>query len=318
MRSRSRRTVVAMTVTFLAVIWLGIPLASRGEIPATEPRSTNPLRLGTGPLFKPHPDPGHAPSEVADAETAPDSPSQYFVRMLFMVGSLMIFSAIARKRRETADQSANDEATQANTLIRLPSAGLSADAATALRQVVDGYNRLKNGLASSADVDELRTRARSLLNGNALRPLCELPGLKGLLQWLDHVRTSGSVTIQVQRLRECKLGAWDIEFGIEAGGRAIKTAKRVTGTAQVEGCALQVPWDASGAIKLWMHLTDSGYEKCWGHFGPIAMSSTQVLQDPSGMVREFHTDDFDKDFKLIFTIKRNFPSLPSIEAGELA
>lgn len=318
MRSPTRRTVTAMTVTFLTAIWLGIPSTSRGELPATDPHDTSLLRLGTGGLLRPHPDIGHAPPEVADAETAPDSALQYFFRMFFMVASLMVFRSIARKRRETAAQSAHDGSTHADTRTRLPAGALSADAATALRQVVDGYNRLKDGLASAADVDELRTRARSLLNGSSLRPQCELPGLATLLEWLDHVRTSGSVTIKVQQLREGKMGAWDIECGIDAGHRAIKTAKRVKGTAQVDGCALQVPWEANGAIKLWMHLTDSGYEKCWGHFGPILMSSTQVLRDPSGMVREFHTDDFDKDFKLTFTIHRNFPSLPSLEGGAMA
>jgi cbb3-type cytochrome oxidase subunit 3 len=316
MRRPPTRTIIATAAIFIAAVWIGLLRASRGGISTTDPRDTSLTTLGTASLSTPYPALRAGPHEVADAETAPDSAFQLFVRMFFMLSSLMVYHALARKRREAAAESANDESAQADTQPMLSAAALSADAAAALRQVVDGYNRLRDGLASAADVDELRTRARSLLTASSLRPLCELRGLKALLQWLDQVRTSGSVTIQVQRLREGKIGAWDIECGIEAGGRAIKIAKRVTGTAQVEGCALQVPWDASGAIKLWMHLTDTGYEKCWGHFGPIAMSSTQVLQDPSGMVREFHTDDFDKDFKLIFTIKRNFPSLPSIEVGD--
>jgi hypothetical protein len=318
MRIPLRRIVIAIAAIIIAAVWMGLPRASRGEITTTEVRGASLTTLGTASLSTPYQDLGAAPPQAADAEAAPDSALQYFVRMIFAVGSLMMFRVLARKRKEAAAESANDESAQSDTQSMLSAAVLSADAPAALRQVIDGYNRLKDGLASAADVDELRTRARSLLAASSLRPLCELRGLKALLQWLDQVRTSGSVTIQVQRLRESKIGAWDIECGIEAGGRAIKTAKRVTGTAQVDGCALQVPWDASGVIKLWMHLTDSGYENCWGHFGPIAMSSTKVLQDPSGMVREFHTDDFDKDFKLIFTIRRNFPSLPSISVGDHA
>jgi hypothetical protein len=304
-----------MAVIFIAAVWMGVPQALRGGIPTTDVRGTSLTTSGTVSLSTPYPHLGSGPLEVADAEPAPDSAFDFFTRMVFMLGSLMLFRTVARKRSETAAASANDGSVQSDPQPLLSAAVLSADAAAVLRQVVDGYNRLKDGLASATDVDELRTRARSLLTASSLRPLSELRGLKALLQWLEQVRTSGSVTIQVQRLREQKISAWDIECGIEAGGRAIKTANRVKGTAQVEGCALQVPWDANGAIKLWMHLTESGYEKCWGHFGPIAMSSTQVLQDPSGMVREFHTDDFDKDFKLIFTIRRNFPALPSIEAG---
>jgi hypothetical protein len=318
MRIPSRRIVIAIAAIIIAAVWVGLPRASRGEHSITEVRGTSLTTLGTASLSTQYPELQAGLTVVADADTAPDSAFQFVVRMIFAMCSLMLFSTVARKRREAAAESANDESPQRDIQPMVSAAVLSTDAAAALRQVVDGYNRLKDGLASAADVDELRIRARSLLTASSFRPPSEFRGLKALLQWLDQVRTSGSVTIQVQRLRESKIGAWDIECGIEAGGRAIKTAKRVTGTAQVEGCALQVPWDASGVIKLWMHLTESGYEKCWGHFGPIAMSSTQVLQDPSGMVREFHTDDFDKDFKLIFTIRRNFPSLPSISVGDHA
>jgi hypothetical protein len=106
------------------------------------------------------------------------------------------------------------------------------------------------------------------------------------------------------------MGSWDIECGIDAGGQTVKAKKNVNGNAEVDGCVLNVPWDANGGIKVWMHLTDSGYETCWGHFGPITMSSAEVLQDPSGMSRAFHTDQFDKDFKLVFKIQRNFSPLP--------
>jgi hypothetical protein len=71
-----------------------------------------------------------------------------------------------------------------------------------------------------------------------------------------------------------------------------------------------LPWDPNGTIKVWMHLAEIGYETCWGHFGPITMSSTEVLQKSSGLLREFHTDQFDKDFKLVFKIQRNFSPLP--------
>jgi hypothetical protein len=137
--------------------------------------------------------------------------------------------------------------------------------------------------------------------------------MKELLDWLDAVRTSGRITITVQQLRERKMGSWDIEYGIDAGGQTIKAKKNVKGNTDVDGCALNVPWDANGGIKLWMHLTDSGYESCWGHFGPITMSSTEVLQDPSGTLRAFYTDHFDKDFKLVFKIQRNFSPLPNFE-----
>ncbi len=76
---------------------------------------------------------------------------------------------------------------------------------------------------------------------------------------------------------------------------------------------LVLPLFLAGAflnIKVWMHLAESGYETCWGHFGPITMSSAEVLQDSSGMSRAFHTDQFDKDFKAVFNIQRNFNPLP--------
>jgi hypothetical protein len=106
------------------------------------------------------------------------------------------------------------------------------------------------------------------------------------------------------------MGSWDIECGIDAGGQTIKAKRNVNGNAEVDDCVLNVPWDANGDIKIWMHLTDSGYETCWGHFGPITMSSAEVLQDPSGKLRVFHADQFDKDFKLVFNIQRNFSPLP--------
>ncbi len=159
--------------------------------------------------------------------------------------------------------------------------------------------------------DELRRSARSLLKRRDGQVQFELREVKELLDWLDNARTSGRITITVQQLREKKMGSWDIECGIDAGGQTIKAKKSVKGNAEVDGCVLKVPWDANGDIKVWMHLTDSGYETCWGHFGPIAMSSAEVLQDPSGKSRAFHADQFDKDFKLVFKIQRNFSPLPS-------
>jgi hypothetical protein len=175
---------------------------------------------------------------------------------------------------------------------------------------MEGYNRLKDGTASTGAVDELRRSARSYLEGRDGQVQNELREVKELLVWLDNARTSGRITITVQQLRERKMGSWDIECGIDAGGRTIKVKKNVKGNAEVGGCVLNVPWDASGNIKVWMHLAESGYETCWGHFGPITMSSAEVLQDSSGMSRAFHTDQFDKDFKAVFNIQRNFNPLP--------
>jgi hypothetical protein len=180
-------------------------------------------------------------------------------------------------------------------------------------EVIDGYARLKDGTASTGEVDELRRSARSLLKGRGRQAQYELQEVKELLDWLDNARTSGRITITVQQLRERKMGSWDIECGIDAGGQTIKAKKNVNGNAEVDGCVLNVPWDANGGIKIWMHLTDSGYETCWGHFGPITMSSAEVLQDPSGMLRAFYTDHFDKDFKLVFKIQRNFAALPNFD-----
>jgi hypothetical protein len=63
-----------------------------------------------------------------------------------------------------------------------------------------------------------------------------------------------------------------------------------------------------------MHLSDVGYETCTGHFGPISMSSMEVLQDASGLLRGFHAEQFDKDFKVAFAIHRNFAEMPSVRA----
>ena len=110
------------------------------------------------------------------------------------------------------------------------------------------------------------------------------------------------------------MGKWDIEFGIDAGNRTAKAKISVAGNLEVANCALKVPWDPGTSIKLWMHLSDVGYETCSGHFGPISMSSTEVLQDVSGLLRGFHAEQFDKDFKVAFSIQRNFGELPCVPA----
>jgi hypothetical protein len=247
---------------------------------------------------------------ASDADGVPAPAYQWFVRLLVVWGILLAYLARTRKRKERPLQAAIHESTEHVTLSRQLAAECAADKTPLYREVIDGYNRLKDGTASTGEVDELRRSARSLLEGCDGQAEYELPEVKELLDWLDNARTFGRIAITVQQLREKKMGSWDIEFGIDAGGQTIKAKKNVKGNAVVDDCVLKVPWDANGGIKVWMHLTDSGYETCWGHFGPITMSSAQVLQDPSGMSRAFHTDQFDKDFKLMFTIQRNFRPLP--------
>jgi hypothetical protein len=251
-----------------------------------------------------------ADGATTDAAPAPAEKFEWLPGIAILWGILMVRLAIARKRREGVIHAEADDSTEKLTLSGPLVGNCSGDKAPLYREVIAGYNRLKDGTASTGEVDDLRRRTRSLLGGCDGKGRRNLRGLKALLDWLDNVRTSGRITITVQQLLEKKMGSWDIECGIDAGGRTIKAKKSVKGNAEVNGCVLQVPWDANGGIKVWMHLTDDGYETCWGHFGPITMSSAAVLQDPSGMSRAFHTDQFDKDFKLVFKIQRNFSPLP--------
>lgn len=248
-------------------------------------------------------------SDAADVP-APAAAYQWFVRLLALSGILLAYLVKARKQKERALQAVIHKSTEHVTRSRQLTAESSENIAPLYREVIDGYNRLKDGTASTGEVDELRRSARSLLKQCDGEVQYELREVKELLDWLDNARTCGRITITVQQLREKKMGSWDIECGIDAGGQSVKARKSVKGNAEVDGCVLKVPWDANGGIKVWMHLTDSGYETCWGHFGPITMSSAEVLQDPPGMLRAFHTDQFDKDFKLVFTIQRNFSPLP--------
>jgi hypothetical protein len=87
----------------------------------------------------------------------------------------------------------------------------------------------------------------------------------------------------------------------------------VKGDTDVAGCVVEVPWNPDTGIKIWMHLTDAGYEGCWGRFGPVGLCSEAVLQQPSGLLQEFCADEFDKDFRLRFAISRSFGSLPMLE-----
>ena len=241
---------------------------------------------------------------------APAAADQWFVRLLAFWGILLAYRLKARMPKERAPQAAIHGSTEHVTRSRQLKLELSADKATLYREVIDGYNRLRDGTTSTEQVDELRRSARSLLKECGGEVQYQLREVKQLLDWLDNALTAGRIAITVQQLRERKMGSWDIECGIDAGGQTIKAKKSVKGNAEVDGCVLNVPWDANGGIKVWMHLTDSGYETCWGHFGPITMSSAEVLQDPSGMSRAFHTDQFDKDFMLMFKIERNFSPLP--------
>ena len=247
---------------------------------------------------------------ASDADDVPAPAYQWIVRLVTVWGILLAYLVKTRKRKGSAPQAAIHESTKHVTRSRHLTAECPADKAPLYREVIDGYNRLKGGTATAREIDELRESARSLLKGRHGLAHYELREVKALLDWLDNVRTYGRITITVQQLREKKMGSWDIECGIDAGGQTIKAEKNVNGNAEVAGCVLNVPWDANGGIKVWMHLTDSGYETCWGHFGPITMSSVEVLQDPSGLSRAFHADQFDKDFKLVFNIQRNFSPLP--------
>ena len=245
-----------------------------------------------------------------DVVPAPAGTSQRFVRLFAVWGIFLLYLVRSRRREAGAVQVSTQESTEPVTRSRQITAECMAEKTPLYREVLDGYNRLKDGAASSGEVDKLRRSARSFLEGRDGEVKYERREVKELLDWLDNARTSGRITITVQQLRERKMGSWDIECGIDAGGQTIKAKRNVNGNAEVAGCVLNVPWDANGGIKVWMHLTDSGYETCWGHFGPIAMSSAEVLQDPSGMARAFYTDQFDKDFKLVFKIQRNFSPLP--------
>jgi len=248
----------------------------------------------------------------ADVIPAPADEYQWLVRLLAIWGILLAYRVKARTRKERALQAAIHESTEQIARPRQLTAECSATEGPLLREVLDGYNRLRDGTASTEEVDELRRNARSLLEGRGRQAQHELQEVKELLDWLDNARTSGRITITVEQLRERKMGSWDIECGIDAGGQTIKAKKNVKGSAEIDGCFFNIPWDANDDIKIWMHLKDSGYETCWGHFGPITMSSAEVLQDPSGMLRAFYTDHFDKDFKLVFKLQRNFDPLPNL------
>jgi hypothetical protein len=185
---------------------------------------------------------------------------------------------------------------------------------TTYADVVNGYSLLKGGTASTADVDDLRSKARLLLKGSKHYPAHKLEEVKALLGWLDNARTVGRVTIEVRQLREKKKwGSWAMECGIAAGGVTAKVKKCVKGDTDVAGCAVEVPWNPDASITVWMHLTDTGYEGCWGHVGPVGFCSEAILQQKSGLVREFYADEYDKDFRLRFAISRNFGSLPMLE-----
>jgi hypothetical protein len=189
-----------------------------------------------------------------------------------------------------------------------------ASVLTTYRDMVNGYNLLKGGTASTASVDDLRRKARLLLNGSEQCTANQLRQVRALLGWLDHARTAGRITIEVRQLRERKKwGSWAMECGVTAGGVSAKVKKSVKGDTDVAGCAVNVPWNPDASVTVWMHLTDAGYEGCWGHVGPVGFCSETILHEKSGLVREFCADEFDKDFRLRFAISRNFGALPMLE-----
>jgi len=189
----------------------------------------------------------------------------------------------------------------------------NATESSAYRDLLPGYNRLKDGTASKKDVDELRDIARSFINAYAHTPSHALLEVSTLLGWMNYARTTGRVTITVRQLCERKhWGLWAMECGIDSDGQRVKMAMAVKGEANVGGCVLQIPWNPDSRITVWMHLADAGYETCWGHAGPIGASSKAVVQEQSGLLREFYADEFGKDFKVRFTISRNFTALPAL------
>jgi|GEM_PF-3788005 len=309
-------SIFALLLSLVAseVIWVreaASPTFSRHTIAESDPRLAN-GPIGSDSILN---QPLVLGDDAAgdDADPAPAADYQWFVRILAIWGILLACRAGARKHKEGILQAPGHESTEHIARLRQLIPECSTDKAPLFRKVLDGYNRLKDGNTSTEEIDELLRIARSLLAGRGGQAQYEMQGLQELLDWLNTVRTSGRMTITVQQLQERKMGSWDIEYGIDAGGQTIKARKNVKGIAEVDSCSLNMPWNANSDIKLWMHLTDSGYETCWGHFGPITMSSAEVLQDPSGMLREFYTDHFDKDFKLVFKIQRNFGPLPNFD-----
>jgi hypothetical protein len=231
---------------------------------------------------------------------------------------LLGISRLAKARKQTAENPREDISSSQKRLALLgqDTPLIKASASPAYREIVTGYDRLKDGKASTAEVDELRRRARSLLSGRDEQGQHELREVRALLEWLDNARTYGRIIITVQKLRVRKMGKWDIECGIAAGIRTTKAKISVSGNMEVGNCSLNVPWEPGSSIKLWMHLIDVGYETCCGHFGPISMSSTEVLEVESGVLRGFHAEQFDKDFKVAFSIERNFGDIPCFRADQ--
>ncbi len=260
---------------------------------------------------------GDGAAADVDAVPAPAAALQWIVSIVAIW--LFGLSRLARARNQragTPEAGKSSSEKRLELLGRVKSDVLEADS-PAYREIVKGYARLKEGKASTAEVDDLRRRARSLISGRDEPGQYELREVRALLEWLDHARTHGRITITVQQLRVRKMGTWDIEFGIGAGNRTAKAKMSVAGIVEVSQCGVTVPWDPSSSIELWMHLSDAGYETCWGYFGPILMASKEVLQDTSELLRVFHAEQFDKDFKVAFSINCNFDEMPGFRADKV-
>jgi hypothetical protein len=254
---------------------------------------------------------GDGAAADVDAVPAPYAFLQWFVSLLaiWLVG----FSRSAKtQNHKAANQVDSGDSQKRLELVSLDPSHVSASASRAYCDVIEGYERLKGGRASTLQVDELRQQARSLLSGRDEQALYELREVRTLLDWLDNARIHGRITITVQQLRVRKMGKWEMECGIAAGAKTAKVKMAVAGNLDVVNCSVKVPWDPSSSVKLWMRLLDIGYETCCGHFGPISMSSAEVLQDGSGLLRGFHAEQFDKDFKVAFAMTRNFDVMPSL------
>ena len=154
--------------------------------------------------------------------------------------------------------------TTENTRLKNEIAHTPGNAAHDYDELVYTYNRLKEGVASKAEVDELRANTTSFLNIYQEEPRHRQDEVKALLSWLDFARTNGTVTVTVQQLKEEKFGTWAIDCGIDFNGRTVaKTTKNVDGTVSVDDCTYNTPWDPDLRFMVWIHLTDTGYDMSW-------------------------------------------------------
>jgi serine/threonine protein kinase len=220
--------------------------------------------------------------------------------------TVAVFSNMRRHRLEAAYSNLEQKNTDLQSSLNNATANISGDP---FGELVGIHRRLEEGTASNADIVDFYSRANTFLDLNP--PNYQKVQVTKMLKWLDDARI-GKVTITVRQLQANTWKSYAIDCGIDANGQSVRATKNVNADVDVDGCVLEVPWDPDINVKIWMHLTGSGYETCWGQYGPISLCSKEVLQDKSGAWREFFADQYDKDFKLGFTIERNFGPLPSL------